>query len=319
MMTESLITTHTHTPVLLAEVLEGLNIQPSGIYVDATFGRGGHSEAILKRLGPKGTLWVMDRDPEAIVMAKALAEKDKRVQVKKAAFSGLMKFCQENALQGKVNGILLDLGVSSPQLDSPHRGFSFRLDGPLDMRMDPTTGMSAADWINQAEESEIDGVLKEYGEERFHRRIARAIIGARNSGLITTTKQLADIVTKANPAWEKHKHPATRSFQAIRLFINNELGELIECLDQALEVLAPKGRLAVISFHSLEDRIVKRFIQKHERGDEHPIRLPIRDAELNRRCRRVGRFVKPTDEETHQNPRARSARLRIAEKLGEVL
>lgn len=303
-----------HIPVLLEAALEGLNIRPEGIYIDATFGRGGHARAILDKLNQNGRLLVLDRDPEAISEANALAAKDKRLAVRQGSFENLYAWCETEDLIEKIDGILFDLGVSSPQLDSASRGFSFKNDGPLDMRMDPSVGISAADWLNSAEEAFIGTVLKTLGEERFHRRIARAIIAARNDAPITMTRQLAEIIAKAHPAWEKIKHPATRSFQAIRIFINNELEEITLGLDQALEILANGGRLAVISFHSLEDRLVKRFIQKHEKGDEHPIGLPILASQMNQRLRRVGRSIKPTEREIAKNKRARSAILRLAEK-----
>lgn len=308
-----------HISVMLEPVVQGLNIRPDGIYIDATFGRGGHARAILDKLNHNGRLLVLDRDPEAIFNAKALAATDKRVIVRQGTFKNLYTLCEAENWIGKVNGILFDLGVSSPQLDSADRGFSFKNDGPLDMRMDPATGISAADWLNSAEESEINEVLKIFGEERFHRRIAHAIIAARNVAPITTTHQLREIVSKANPAWEKIKHPATRSFQAIRIFINNELEEITCGLDQALEILAVGGRLAVISFHSLEDRLVKRFIQKHEKGDEHPIGLPILASQMNQRLRRLGRSIKPSAWEIAKNKRARSAILRLAEKGGKAV
>lgn len=307
-----------HIPVMLDPVLEGLNVRPDGIYIDATFGRGGHARAILAVLNQKGRLLLLDRDPEAIREAQQLAANDARVIVRQGTFQNLYVIAESENWIGKVNGILFDLGVSSPQLDSADRGFSFKSDGPLDMRMDPSTGISAAEWINTAEESDISEVLKTLGEERFHRRIAHAIIAARNVKPITTTRALAEIVSKANPAWEKIKHPATRSFQAIRMFINNELEEITLGLDQALEILAVGGRLAVISFHSLEDRLVKRFIQKHERGDEYPIGLPILASQMNQRLKRLGRSIKPTGLEIAKNKRARSAILRLAEKGGNV-
>jgi 16S rRNA (cytosine1402-N4)-methyltransferase len=307
-----------HRSVMVEEVLTGLNILPSGYYVDATFGRGGHSRAILERLDAKGRLWVMDRDPEALQVAHQLAKKDPRVTVCPGPFSSLSTFCKEAGLSGRMNGITLDLGVSSPQLEVAERGFSFIHEGPLDMRMDPTTGESAAEWLNHAEESEIAWVLKTYGEERFHRRIAHAIVMARDLSPLTSTLQLADIVAKANPAWEKHKNPATRSFQAIRIFINNELGELSLALEQTVEILAPQGRLAVISFHSLEDRIVKRFIQKYERGDEYPPGFPVIGNAPNQKLCRVGRKMKASLLEIEENIRARSAILRVAERISSV-
>lgn len=305
-----------HQPVMLEEVLEGLNLQPAGCYLEATFGRGGHAQAILSHLEDKGRLLVMDKDPEAIQIAKAFAAQDARIKVCQGSFIKITSFCQEMGMMGKINGILLDLGVSSPQLDTAERGFSFRLPGPLDMRMDPTTGVSAAEWLNTAEESEIAWVLKTYGEERFHKRIAHAIIQSRVEAPLVSTDQLALVIANANPAWEKHKHPATRSFQAIRMFINNELDELSQCLEQSLDLLAPKGRLVVMSFHSLEDRVVKRFIQKHER-DEHPHRLPVLQEDTKPMLRRVGQKKRPTQTEIAKNPRARSAVLRVAEKRGK--
>lgn len=305
-----------HQSVMVKEVLEGLNIQEQGIYIDATFGRGGHSKAILQQLNKEGRVFAMDKDPEAEAVAKTLSANDARFTFKKGSFSGVYDFCQELGLLGKVSGILMDLGVSSPQLDNPVRGFSFRLEGPLDMRMDPSTGISAAEWLNEAEETEISRVLKEFGEERFHRRIARAIINARSQKPIMTTLELAQIVTKANPAWERHKNPATRSFQAIRIYINRELEDLASGLEQALEVLLPKGRLVVISFHSLEDRLVKRFIQKNEAldSDNIPSYIPLPIHNEKKKCHRVGKKIKPSELEIARNPRARSAILRVAEK-----
>lgn len=307
-----------HQSVMVTEVLQGLNIQKEGIYVDATFGRGGHSRALLKQLGSLGRLIALDRDPEAIPFATQLSLEDQRFSFRHVAFSKLGSIMEELGLCGKINGILLDLGVSSPQLDNDLRGFSFRREGPLDMRMDTTTGISAAEWLNSAEEEEIDQVLKEFGEERFHKRIARAIIFARTERPITTTLQLAEIIKKNVRSREKHKHPATRSFQGIRIFINRELEELSDALEQALKVLAPNGRLVVISFHSLEDRIVKRFIQKNERGIPLPKNIPIRAEEVEPLLRRVGKKMKPSNEEIQNNIRARSAILRVAEK-GRIL
>jgi 16S rRNA (cytosine1402-N4)-methyltransferase len=306
-----------HQSIMVNEVLEGLNIQKQGIYIDATFGRGGHTKAILEKLNQEGRVYALDKDPDAELVAQDLSANDSRFSFKRGSFSGVYAFCQQLGLVGKIAGILMDLGVSSPQLDTAARGFSFRLDGPLDMRMDPTVGISAAEWINSAEETEISEVLKEYGEERFHRRMARAIINARSQSPITTTLQLAEIITKANPAWERHKNPATRSFQAIRIYINRELEDLALGLEQALEVLLPKGRLVVISFHSLEDRIVKRFIQKNEQGDIVPSYLPLPIHNNSKKCHRVGKKIKASMLELAQNPRARSAILRVAEKEGE--
>lgn len=307
-----------HQGVMVEEAIEQLNIQPNGIYVDATFGRGGHTTAILEKLGKTGKLLVMDRDKEAIEAANLLKAKDPRIEVRHGAFSELYQFCVDNNLVGKINGILFDLGVSSPQLDKAARGFSFRLEGPLDMRMDLSKGMTAAEWLQVASEEDIAKVLKELGEERFSKRIAKAIYLSNQEKPITTTLELAEIVKKAHPAWEKHKHPATRAFQAIRLFINDELNELSKALDQALLVLAPKGRLVVISFHSLEDRRVKQFIEKEAKGDIHPRRLPIPEQALNKTMRKVTGKIKPSALEVQQNPRSRSAVMRVAEKLEQA-
>lgn len=305
-----------HKPVLLNEVLENLIVNKDGIYIDGTFGRGGHAQAILQQLSAKGFLLAIDKDPEAITIGKDL-EKDKRFHIEQGSFADINEIAEKYKINGKVDGILLDLGVSSPQLDDPKRGFSFLQEGPLDMRMDPTQGMDAATWLNQAKESEIAVVLKEYGEERYARRIARAISHERQQQAITTTLKLAEIVTKANPKWEKHKHPATRSFQAIRIFINKELEELQIALQQALNLLKVSGRLAVISFHSLEDRIVKRFIRKGVEGTQFPIALPVREQELTRLLRKVGKAIKPSAHEIAGNPRARSAILRVTEKISD--
>jgi 16S rRNA (cytosine1402-N4)-methyltransferase len=301
-----------HKPVLLSEVIEQLMIKEDGVYVDATFGRGGHVQGILRHLGPKGLIYTLDKDPEAIKAAKLI--KDKRLRVKQGSFTTLLKWIKELDLVGKVNGILLDLGVSSPQLEKPERGFSFLREGPLDMRMDPTHGQDAASWVNRASYEEIAEVLKTYGEERFYKKIARAIMQAREVAPIKTTTQLADIVAKANPKWEKYKHPATRTFQAIRIFINNELQELRDCLMQCLEILSVGGRLLVISFHSLEDRIVKQFIQEQLSGGL-PSELPIKKEQLAVRLKRINGAIKPKEQEVSANPRARSAKLRVVEKI----
>lgn len=306
---------HLHQPVLMAEILEGLAIRRDGFYIDGTFGRGGHSAQILQRLGPNGRLLAIDQDPAALSAAQQPPfVNDARFLMKSASFAQMGEIVNEQGWMGKVNGVLLDLGVSSPQLDDPIRGFSFRQTGPLDMRMNPQRGMDAATWLNSAEEREITEVIREYGEERFARRIARAIVAARAQKPLSTTTELADIIDKAVPFREPNKHPATRSFQAIRIFINQELTVLGQCLGQCLDVLAIGGRLAVISFHSLEDRIVKQFMQEQARGDA-PFRLPLRDAQIMRRLRLVSRLIRPSMAETNSNPRARSARLRIAEKL----
>lgn len=304
-----------HVPVLSAEVLSGLAIIPDGIYIDATFGRGGHSVQILERLGPEGRLMAIDQDPSAVAAAQFRPFLDEpRFMIMSASFAELSALAKEQGWMGKVNGILMDLGVSSPQLDDAARGFSFRLEGPLDMRMNPQSKMSAADWLNSAEPSEIARVLREYGEERFSKRIAGAIVKARLLKPLATTSELASIIVSAVPVREPNKHPATRSFQAIRIYINQELEVLQRALEQCLEVLSIKGRLAVISFHSLEDRLVKQFMQRHSQGDI-PFRIPLREQQIIRRLRIVERLIRPSEEEVSANPRARSARLRIAEKL----
>lgn len=304
-----------HQPVLLQEVIESLAIKPDGCYIDATFGRGGHSKEILNRLGKNGFLLAIDKDLDAIQFAQHQFKDNNNFKIKQGSFSMLQSFVTELGLTHKINGILLDLGVSSPQLDEPSRGFSFIQDGPLDMRMDVTSSLDAATWINTAPEEEIAMVLRQYGEERFAKRIAKRIVEQRVEQPITRTLQLANIIAAANPAWEKHKHPATRSFQAIRIFINRELDDLSVCLNQCLEVLAVGGRLAVISFHSLEDRIVKKFIQKNQRGDDFPPGLPVTKDQLRPKLKRIAWGVTASDEEINNNPRARSAILRVAEKL----
>jgi len=306
---------HAHQPVLLAEVLEGLDIQPDGIYVDGTFGRGGHAGAILGELGPQGRLLAMDRDPEAVQSAERRFGNDPRFEIAQGAFTMLGHQVAKRRLQGRVNGLLLDLGVSSPQLDNPARGFSFLEDGPLDMRMDPGSGPSAAQWLAQAGEEEIGNVLRTFGEERFARRIARRIVQTRGQQPLETTRQLAELVAAAVPVREHHKHPATRSFQAIRIYINRELEELEQVLEQVPDLLAEHGRLAVISFHSLEDRIVKRFIRREFRGEETLPGLPLPGPGHQPRLRPVGKAQRPGSAETTVNPRARSAVLRVAERL----
>ena len=304
-----------HHPVLLKEAIEALCIRKDGIYVDGTFGRGGHAEAILGRLGPKGRLLAIDRDPEAVAVAGRRFGRDARFQIERGAFAMLGQLTAKCGIQGRVDGLLLDLGVSSPQLDDPARGFSFVNDGPLDMRMDPGVGVSAAQWLAEAGIEDIADVLKMYGEERFSRRIAAAIVNTRQETPIRTTRQLADLVCEAVPFRERHKHPATRSFQAIRIFINNELNELESVLPQVPDVLSPGGRLAVISFHSLEDRIVKRFIRREYRGVEPPPGLPLAGMAHQPRLRPVGKPVRAARVEVDQNPRSRSAVLRVAERL----
>lgn len=302
-----------HQPVLLGEAVAALAIEPTGVYVDATFGRGGHTRAILSRLGESGRLLIFDKDPAAIAYAREYFHQDLRVTIYHHSFCQLQAVLQQQGLNGKVNGILFDLGVSSPQLDEAERGFSFLREGKLDMRMNTTEGQDVATWLANVSEQELARVIYEYGEERFSRRIARAIVTARQQHAVVTTLQLAEIVAKAVPIKPKDKHPATRTFLALRIAINKELDELQQALAQALEALQVGGRLAVISFHSLEDRIVKKFIQHHERGDIFPLDLPVKQDSLQPRLKRIGRAV-PTPVEVEGNPRARSAILRIAEK-----
>ncbi|WP_264435835.1 16S rRNA (cytosine(1402)-N(4))-methyltransferase RsmH [Coxiella endosymbiont of Dermacentor marginatus] len=304
-----------HQPVLFNEVMKGLTVRQNGIYVDATFGRGGHSLGLLNRLGPRGRLLAIDKDPEAIVIgSEGYFREDHRFSIVHETFSNLEKVVQDRAWYGKIDGIVLDLGVSSPQLDKPERGFSFMKDGPLDMRMNPAQGIDAATWLNQARKDDIRYVLWNYGEERYAKSIAEAIVEAREKKPIIRTLQLRKIIEKASSYREIKKQPATRTFQAIRIFINRELDELRECLPQCLEILTITGRLCVISFHSLEDRIVKRFIQK-ESHDFLPRELPILANEIKHRLKKIGTLTKPTEMEIRENPRARSARLRIVEKL----
>ena len=306
-----------HITVLLHEAVEGLAITPDGVYVDGTFGRGGHSRLILQHLGPNGRLIAIDRDPHAI--ADAAKIHDPRFEIVHGPFSGIGSYLDERGLLGKVDGFLLDLGVSSPQLDDAERGFSFMKDGPLDMRMDPTSGQSAAEWLAKAEVDDIAWVLKTFGEERFAKKIARAIVHDRVTEPYVRTRQLAEMIARVNPSKEKGKHAATRSFQAIRIYINSELDEIETALNGALEVLAPHGRLSVISFHSLEDRLVKHFIRKHEKGPEVPYGIPLTEAQLagGRKLKSVGKALKPSDHEVSENSRSRSSVLRVAERLAE--
>jgi 16S rRNA (cytosine1402-N4)-methyltransferase len=309
------ITGYVHTPVLLNEVLQGLSIRPDGCYVDCTLGRGGHSKAILQNLQEHGRLIAFDKDPDAVNAIDDLLLTDKRFTFIHGSFDMLKEVVAKDNMLHQVDGILLDLGVSSPQLDNADRGFSFRNDGPLDMRMDYSHGFTAADWLNTAREKEIATVLKTYGEERFARRIAKEIVNTRTENKILTTLQLAELISRTVPIREKDKHPATRSFQAIRIFINQELQELKDVLAQTIEVLATGGRLVVISFHSLEDRIVKRFMRDESKGDNFPPDLPVSSALLKPRLNLVGKAIYPSQQEIALNPRARSAVLRIAERI----
>ncbi len=304
-----------HQTVLLNEAVDALVQDVDGFYVDGTFGRGGHSARILERLSERGRLLGIDKDQDAIVVARERFGQDPRFEIAQGSFAALASLVAERNMTGKVQGLLLDLGVSSPQLDEAERGFSFLNDGPLDMRMDRSSGQSAAEWLAEASESEIARVLKDYGEERFAKRMARALVKARAEQPITRTGQLAEIVKVANPAWEKGKHPATRAFQGIRIHVNNELTDLEAILTQALTVLAPGGRLVVISFHSLEDRLVKRFIRRQEKGQPLPAGLPVRDEQLDRTLKSVGKTVRASGAEVGANVRSRSAIMRVAEKL----
>ncbi|WP_373766948.1 16S rRNA (cytosine(1402)-N(4))-methyltransferase RsmH [Glaesserella sp.] len=308
--------TQEHITVLLHEAVNGLAIKPNGIYIDGTFGRGGHSRLILSQLGEQGRLIAIDRDPRAIAEAKTIS--DPRFQIIHSPFSAISEICETLGLVGKIDGILLDLGVSSPQLDDAERGFSFMRDGPLDMRMDTTKGQSAMEWLATVSAEDLAWVLKEFGEERFAKRIAQAVVSYNKfaNEKISRTLQLAHLIADAVPFKDKHKHPATRSFQAIRIYINSELDELEKALNSALNVLAPKGRLSIISFHSLEDRMVKQFMRKQSRGESVPKGLPVLESELNKNIplNLVGKAVMPTDAEIEANPRSRSAVLRVAEK-----
>lgn len=294
-------------------------MRPAGCYIDGTFGRGGHSAEIWKRLGPGGRLLAIDRDPQAIVAAESFLREPTRFEIVKGEIADIRKITAERNLLGKVDGLLFDLGVSSPQLDDPRRGFSFRSDGPLDMRMDPTTGISAADWLATVDEKRLKKVLFQFGEERFAGRIAKAVARARERNPIRRTVELAEIVADAVPSaarrkGEQRKHPATKTFQAIRIQVNDELQQLQNALDGCAEVLSPGGRLCVISFHSLEDRLVKRFIRNASREPEAWRGMPSIPDAARPPFRTIGRAVMATEQEIAANPRARSARLRIAER-----
>lgn len=303
-----------HYSVLLQESIAGLSIQPNGTYIDGTFGRGGHSREILKQLGEKGRLIAIDQDPDAVSFAKQ-SIKDERFEIVHASFADLEQICEARGLTGKVDGLLLDLGVSSPQLDEAERGFSFMREGPLDMRMNPEQGQSAKEWLQEVEPAELAAVLKNYGEERFAFKIARALSHDARQGLINTTRDLAEMIGRVAPTKEKHKHPATRSFQAIRIHINRELEVLKTVLEASLVVLAPQGRLSVISFHSLEDRIVKHFMRDQSRVKDLFPGLPVLVAGSEPVLKVVAKPVFPSDRECAENPRSRSAVLRVAEHL----
>ena len=298
-----------HVSVLLAESVSALSVRADGSYLDGTFGRGGHSREILSRLSPSGKLIAVDKDPAAEASALSLAN-DPRFHFEPGSFADISRIVTDNSL----DGILLDLGFSSPQLDDAQRGFGLSGDGPLDMRMDTRTGMTAAQWLASAPEQDIADVIKTYGEERFGKRMAAAIVKARAETAITGTRQLANIIAEANPKWELHKHPATRAFQAIRIFINRELEDLELALECMVDKLVVGGRLVVISFHSLEDRIVKRFMRDQARGIQLPRHVPVVDSDAGKTLNLVGKAMKPSNEEIARNPRSRSAVMRIAER-----
>ena len=295
--------------MLLAESVSALSVRADGSYLDGTFGRGGHSRAILSRLSQAGRLIAVDKDPAAEASAQVLAE-DSRFQFVPGSFADISR----DVSDGSLDGILLDLGVSSPQLDDATRGFGFNGDGPLDMRMDTRSGMTAAEWVAAAPEQEIADVIKTYGEERFAKRMASAVVRARVEAPITSTRQLASIIAEANPKWEPHKHPATRAFQAIRIFINRELEDLELALSLMVDKLKIGGRLVVISFHSLEDRIVKRFMRDQARGIQLPRHVPVVDSDAGKTLNLIGKAIRPSDEEIARNPRSRSAVMRVAER-----
>lgn len=306
-----------HITVLLDEAVEALAVRADGCYLDGTFGRGGHSRLILQHLGPQGRLLGFDKDPQAIATGQALAAEDGRFVIVQRSFAELGAEVAERGLSGKVNGILLDLGVSSPQLDDPERGFSFMNDGPLDMRMDPSRGVSAAEFIATAPAEEIARVFKGYGEERFAKRMANAVVARREQQPFTRTADLAEVLKVANPAWEKGKNPATRAFQGLRIHVNNELGDLEAGLEAALDTLEIGGRLVVISFHSLEDRIVKLFMRKLAKGeaDNLPRNLPVQHKPFEPKIKVHGKAQFASEAELKANPRSRSAVMRVAEKL----
>ncbi|CAL1329229.1 16S rRNA (cytosine(1402)-N(4))-methyltransferase RsmH [Candidatus Providencia siddallii] len=309
-----------HIAVLQEEAINGLNIKPNGIYIDGTFGTGGHSKLILNKLNKNGRLIVIDRDPEAIKIAKSI--KDRRLVIKQGLFSDIINYIKKKELIGKINGILLDFGISSSQLDNPERGFSFTFDGPLDMRMDQTKGQTASQWLMNANVNDIIFVLKTFGEERLCKRIAKAIIEHKNNPKkkpLTRTKHLTNLILKTIPKYTK-KHPATRTFQAIRIYINNELEEIKQMLNGTLNILAPQGRISIISFHSLEDRLVKHFIRKNSKLLNIPINIPLTKFQIEQlslktiQLRDLGK-IKPSYKEIKNNPRSRSSILRLAEKI----
>ncbi|WP_456296706.1 16S rRNA (cytosine(1402)-N(4))-methyltransferase RsmH [Vibrio sp. AK197] len=310
-----------HISVLLNESIDGLNIKPDGTYIDGTFGRGGHSRTILSKLGENGRLYSIDRDPQAIEEASKID--DPRFTIIHGPFSGIAEYAEQYQLQGEVDGVLFDLGVSSPQLDDAERGFSFMKDGPLDMRMDPTSGIPVSEWLAKADLDDITWVIREFGEDKHARRIARAIVeycANEENEPLTRTSQLAKLISDAAPkSFKEKKHPATRAFQAFRIYINSELEEIDKALVGASSILAPQGRLSVISFHSLEDRMVKRFMRKESKGPQVPHGIPMTEAQIqalgSANLKTIGKAIKPTEQEIELNPRSRSSVLRIAEKL----
>ena len=305
---------HEHKPVLLNEVIKALNIRSDGFYIDGTFGRGGHSREIIKRLGCNGRLLAFDKDPDAVMSAGTDLMQDERFEIIKGSFTMLMSYVKQHEVEEKVSGVLFDLGVSSPQFDNSKRGFSFRYDSPLDMRMNPDEGESVANWLNKADETEIADVIYKYGEERASRKIAKAIISFREKTSIDSTKQLTEIISNAIPSKKNDIHPATKTFQAFRIFINHELDEIKDVLPQATNVLCKGGRLAAISFHSLEDRIVKRFLRAQSRPKEQPPEIPILHNCRDTKLKLIDKKIRPSKEEIINNPRARSALLRVAER-----
>ena len=303
-----------HYSVMLEEAIKALFVRENGTYADCTYGRGGHSRAILSGLGPEGSLLTLDSDLDAVCHAKKTFANDSRVIVEHSTFSNIKKLAEKHNSTG-FDGVLLDLGVSSPQLNNAERGFSFRLDGPLDMRLDKSAGKTAAEWLQEAPQKEIEEVLKNYGEERYFRRIARALVTERDKSELNSTNSLVEVVKKAIPTLDKNKHPATRVFQAIRIHINRELDELTQCLEQLIGLMNSGGRLVVISFHSLEDRIVKNFFNRKARGDYFPRKFPIKDTDIKRTIKVLGKPIKPSAEEILNNRRSRSATMRVAEKM----
>ncbi len=307
---------NTHISVLLKESVTALIQDVDGVYIDGTFGRGGHSRSVLSMLGNDAKLVGIDKDLEAIASGNTLADEDSRFSIEHCSFNDITQVLKRQGIDGGVDGILLDLGVSSPQLDQAERGFSFLRDGPLDMRMDTTKGLSAAEWVNTTDAADMTRAFRLYGEERFAKRIANAIVDVREETPFTTTAQLAEVVKAANPKWERDKHPATRVFQAIRIAINNELSDLEGFLEQVVSVLKPGGRIVIISFHSLEDRIVKRFMKKASKGKDYPKELPVTVDMLQPELKLRSRAIKASEEEVGGNTRSRSAVMRVGEKLG---